>query len=71
MEELPHYPGAAPPFSVGEIVQLRRAVASAKMGVAVKIVGFYRRDSDTIAVEVSRGVVIEVRPEDLARLSAN
>jgi hypothetical protein len=70
MEELPHYPGAAPPFSVGEIVQLRRSVGSAEMGAAVKIVGFYRRDADTIAVEVSRGVVIEVRPEDLDRVNA-
>ena len=46
-------------------------MGSGEIGAAVKIVGFYRRDSDTIAVEVSRGVVIEVRPEDLDRLSAS
>jgi hypothetical protein len=64
MEKLPHDPDAAP-FAVGESVQLRRTLASARMGAAGRVIGFFRRDPETIAVQLASGVVIEVRPEDL------
>jgi hypothetical protein len=43
--------------AVGETVQLRRTLASAKMGAAGRVIGFFRGDSDTtIAVHLARRV---------------
>jgi hypothetical protein len=66
MEELPHDPSAAP-FAVGDSVQLVRTLASAKMGAEGTVVGFFRRELETVAVRLASGVLIEVRPEDLER----
>jgi hypothetical protein len=66
MEELPHDPGSAP-FAVGESVQLRRTLESATMGAEGTVVGFFRREPETVAVRLGSGMIIEVRPEDLER----
>ena len=54
---------------VGDCARLTRDLGPAQVGAAGRVIGFFRRESLTIVVKLAAGEVVEVRPEDLERLT--
>jgi hypothetical protein len=56
------------PLQVGDRVQLTRPVGAAAVGTEGVVVGFYRRDVETVLVKlVGVDLLVEVLPDELRK----